>query len=564
MKVILIGVNTGFVRLRHLSKKPPLLYFREELHSNSLFRNQFLLWKLKQVLSMEPEILDPHPMRILFVEDSLSDAELIVARLKKDGFQLEWYRVDCEPDFISMLDLSPDLILADWNLPQFSGLRAIELKYEYNLAIPLIVISGILSEEEAVDAISLGADDCILKDHPQRLGQAIRKALHHHQLHQVNQQSQENLSVNEQRLRALLTNAPVILFSIDTHGVIQFAGGNNLAKLGLLAEQVRGKKAYEFFPGQTEIRESFQKAIQGEEVTFVGHLSDMILDIRLTPVFNQDHVVTNLIGVAVDITDRSRAEDALKKRVLALTRPLDQSNEIEFEELFNMEDIQTLQDQFARALGVASVITHPDGQPITRPSNFCRLCSEVIRKTDKGLSNCMQSDARIGRYHPEGPIIQPCLSGGLWDAGASIHVGGRHIANWLIGQVRNEVQTEEKMRAYANDIGADEDLVMTAFRDVPSMSEQQFASVARVLFTIADQLSNSAYQNIQQARFITDRLQAEIQKDAALEELKQKIQENERFKALMVNREIRMVELKQEINTLLRNMNQPEKYRIVE
>ncbi|MBF0502923.1 MAG: PocR ligand-binding domain-containing protein [Candidatus Riflebacteria bacterium] len=183
--------------------------------------------------------------------------------------------------------------------------------------------------------------------------------------------------------------------------------------------------------------------------------------------------------------------------------------EIHFEDLFDVEEIQRLQDKFAKACNVASVITTPEGKPITAPSNFCRLCRDIIRKTDKGNANCFRSDAIIGRPHPEGPIIQPCLSGGLWDAGAGISAGGRHIANWLIGQVRNEIQSEEKMREYAREIGADEESFIEAFREVPTMSLEQFEAVAEALFTFANQLSNAAYQNIQQARSIADRNRAE-------------------------------------------------------
>ena len=68
--------------------------------------------------------------------------------------------------------------------------------------------------------------------------------------------------------------------------------------------------------------------------------------------------------------------------------------------MFNLEEIQQLQDLFAQATGVASIITRPDGAPITRPSNFCRLCENLIRKTKPGISNCYSSDVLIGRYNP--------------------------------------------------------------------------------------------------------------------------------------------------------------------
>ena len=210
-------------------------------------------------------------------------------------------------------------------------------------------------------------------------------------------------------------------------------------------------------------------------------------------------------GSHTDITDHKRTAEALEKRIVALTQPLEDVESIAFEDLFNLSDIQHLQDLYAEAFGVAALITHPDGTPITQPSNFTVLCSRFIRSTEKGSKNCNLSDASIGRHNPDGPNIQPCLSAGLCNAGASITVGGRHIANWLIGQVRNENQKEEDIMAYARELGADENAFRAAYRQVPIMSQEQFERVAQVLFVVANQLSTSAYQNVQQARFITDR-----------------------------------------------------------
>ena len=212
---------------------------------------------------------------------------------------------------------------------------------------------------------------------------------------------------------------------------------------------------------------------------------------------------------AVDITQRKRAEQALNERMVALTQPLDNAEGLQFSDLFNIEDIQRLQDQFANATGVASIITAPDGTPITRPSNFTRLCSEVIRGTEKGRCNCFKSDAALGRQDPSGPIVQPCLSGGLWDGGASISVDGKHIANWLIGQVRNEAQDEEQMLRYADEIGADREVFRQALEEVPVISKERFAQIAQALFTLAGELSSRAYLNVQQARFINEHKQAE-------------------------------------------------------
>jgi PAS domain S-box-containing protein len=180
-------------------------------------------------------------------------------------------------------------------------------------------------------------------------------------------------------------------------------------------------------------------------------------------------------------------------------------NVIEFSDIFNLDDIQRIQDLFADATGVASIITHPDGTPITRPSNFCRFCNEIIRKTDIGLSNCFKSDAEIGRPNLDGPVIKQCLSGGLWDAGASIVVNDKHIANWLIGQIKNEELDLNAMRQYAKKIGADEDDYMSALEEVPNMSRRKFEQVANMLFAFANEISSKVYQNSQLIQSINER-----------------------------------------------------------
>lgn len=197
--------------------------------------------------------------------------------------------------------------------------------------------------------------------------------------------------------------------------------------------------------------------------------------------------------------------------------------QIQFSDIFNPEDIQRLQDLFADTNGVASIITNPEGAPITKPSNFCRLCIDIIRKTEKGLANCYQSDAVIGRQNPAGPVVQPCLSGGLWDGGASITVGGKHIANWLIGQVRNDELDEQKMMRYADEIGANRIDFMEALNQVPVMSLEQFNKVSQLLFTFANELSEKAYNNLLLHKQIAERKWAEEEIRRLNQELEQRV-----------------------------------------
>ncbi|GFO55263.1 hypothetical protein GMSM_22700 [Geomonas sp. Red276] len=221
-----------------------------------------------------------------------------------------------------------------------------------------------------------------------------------------------------------------------------------------------------------------------------------------------DGSAVRMIGINRDITDQKRMEEALKHRLVALTSPPGSTSDIKFEDLFDLDEIQRIQDAFAEAMGVASLITDVEGAPITRPSNFCHLCEHVIRGTTKGLANCYRSAAAIGKTH-HGPAIQHCLSGGLWDGGASIRVGERQIAIWLVGQVLDDSCDPESMMAYAREIGADEDEYREALSRVNRMSLEQFQKVSDALFLIASQLSRQALQNVQQAKHITERKQAE-------------------------------------------------------
>lgn len=236
------------------------------------------------------------------------------------------------------------------------------------------------------------------------------------------------------------------------------------------------------------------------------------LEISENPVFDVDQNVIAIEGIAKDITERRRYDEAIKKQVLALTRPIDDSSEITFEDLFNLEEIQKIQDLFSQATNVASLVTKPDGTPITRPSNFCRLCNDILRQTEIGSRNCRHSDSIITNCNTDGPIVNPCYSVGLYDAGVSVVVGGRHIANWLIGQVRDENTDINKVEKYADEIGADKIEFIKAFYEVPIMNKDKFDYISQMLFAIVNELTLKAYQNIQQARFIADVNRA---KDAA-------------------------------------------------
>lgn len=168
-------------------------------------------------------------------------------------------------------------------------------------------------------------------------------------------------------------------------------------------------------------------------------------------------------------------------------------NDLIVENIFNIYDMQKIQDQLASAMNVASMITKPDGTPITKPSNFCGLC-KLVRSSEKGRENCSHSDSELGKDLSK-PTYRSCLSCGLWDAGVSIVINGKHIANWLIGQFRSESQTEEQVREYAREIEVDETLFIEEFRKIPIMSKEDFEKKAEFLYTMANKLSHAYFND---------------------------------------------------------------------
>jgi len=133
------------------------------------------------------------PLRILHLEDNPNDAELVMHELRRAGYDPIADRVETEPDYRDQLHLEPEIILADFTMPEFDALRALEIMQEGRFDIPFIIVSGTIGEERAVQAIQCGATDYIIKDRLGRLGQAVAQALEKKQLRDEKRRAGEQL-----------------------------------------------------------------------------------------------------------------------------------------------------------------------------------------------------------------------------------------------------------------------------------------------------------------------------------------------------------------------------------
>ncbi len=185
-------------------------------------------------------------LRVLVVEDRAEDAELVIRELRRAALNCETRRVDKADAFRhALVDFRPDIVLADYTVPGFGGMAALEILKTEASAIPLIVVTGSLDEETAAECIKAGAADYVLKTNLIRLGPAISGALAYAQSQADKHVAESALRMSERRFRALVEESwdAVALFGAD--GTILYGSPATTRLLGYDLSEFVGRNAME-------------------------------------------------------------------------------------------------------------------------------------------------------------------------------------------------------------------------------------------------------------------------------------------------------------------------------
>jgi two-component system, cell cycle sensor histidine kinase and response regulator CckA len=280
-------------------------------------------------------------IKILIAEDSQDDAELMVAELCRAGFAPVWKRVETEPDFLAELKKSPDIILSDYSMPQFNGMRAVELLQESGLDIPFILISGTVGEDAAVEAMKKGVTDYLLKDRIMRLGSAVERALGEAKAHTERKRVEDELRKSEANLAEAqwIARMGSWQFDIATNTV---RWSNELYRIFNIEKTAFGNN-YESFLNcvlpEDRLRVAQTSAgarANGKSFEMEYHIQTQAGETRT--IYEIGHAVKDaagkivgLFGVAQDITERKRVEEKLREAKEQIQYILDNTRDVIFQ-----------------------------------------------------------------------------------------------------------------------------------------------------------------------------------------------------------------------------------------
>lgn len=266
-------------------------------------------------------------LAVLIIEDVEIDAELVVHSLTDAGYNITFERVDNEMKMRAALDKQAwDIAILDFNMPELDGFIALEILRETRLDIPIIVVSGYIGEEIAVELMKRGAHDYVMKSNLARLMPAVEREISQAKVRLEHRLAQEQLLLQAQ----IIENSPVMATYFDKDLNIAWANKAFQKATGLSLEKIKGKKCYKvwnlsgpcrdcpvitaFETGENTARE-FTPDSQDHCPKIQGYWLSEVAPLRDKP-----GAIIGAIEFAIDITTIKQAEEVLYQKTDELLR----------------------------------------------------------------------------------------------------------------------------------------------------------------------------------------------------------------------------------------------------
>jgi PAS domain S-box-containing protein len=266
------------------------------------------------------------PLRLLIIEDSEDDEQLLLQQLHRSGYAVEHERVETAPAMLDALARGPwDFIVSDYRLPSFSGPAAFALLKERGLDIPLIIISGTIGEELAVEAIKLGVSDYLMKNNLSRLPVAVERELKDAEGRRARREAEAALDESQTRLLLATRASNIGLWDWDTETNQVYFSPEWKAQLGHADDELKNEFAEwesRLHPDDRErtlarVRSFIADPRAGYETEFRLRHKDgsyRWIFTRAQLFSNARGQLTRMMGCHVDITESKLASERLREQ----------------------------------------------------------------------------------------------------------------------------------------------------------------------------------------------------------------------------------------------------------
>jgi PAS domain S-box-containing protein len=261
-------------------------------------------------------------VRVLLIEDSDDDAQLIIRALRAAGFQPITRIVETEAAFASaLLTAGWDAIISDHSLPRFGSTAALAYMQRRGLDLPFIVVSGTITEESAVPVLRAGAHDFVTKQSLARLGPALRRELHEANVRADRRVAQNELKLQRDFFRLVLDTTPNVIFVHDDKGRFTLA---NRAALELFNAPIdapgrtpdppsaaTGDANRFLVAGREVIADHTPRTVAAEQITDSATGAARWFDMEYVPLTMADGT-RQVLGVGTEVTEQRKTQDALR------------------------------------------------------------------------------------------------------------------------------------------------------------------------------------------------------------------------------------------------------------
>ncbi len=269
-----------------------------------------------------PALGAPPTVRVLHLEDSALDADLVCEFLRMAGAECEIHRVWTREDFVAALrEKNYDLILADHALPAFDGEAALEIARVAARHVPFVFVSGTLGEDVAVEAMKRGATDYVVKQRLDRLPMVVTRALAEAAERAERKRAEKALRESEDRFRVMADSAPALIWVNGPDGACQFVNDAYTRFFGRTREEVLG---FGWAPSAhpedqnhyvqeylRTVRKRCRFEAQARFVSADG--SYRWLHSTGEPRFDDDGNFIGHIGISIDVTEQREAQEELRR-----------------------------------------------------------------------------------------------------------------------------------------------------------------------------------------------------------------------------------------------------------